>query len=360
MSGDTHFHPLRIVERRPEADDAMVLGFEVPDALRESFGFDAGQHLTLRQVLDGEEQRRTYSICSGTDEPVLRIGVRHVPGGRFSTWLHGALQAGQQIDVMPPQGRFSFRPEPGARRHLLLVAGGSGITPILAIIRSVLANEPLSRCTLLYGNRTPGSTMFKEALEDLKNRYLTRLAIHPVFSREPVDAPLNSGRIDHDKMRLVLNTLVDPADVDAAYVCGPYAMNDEVEAALREAGIEAGRIHVERFGVPTDTIAPPQAQAQPGEAAQAHITVTRDGLTRTVPYVPEDGNLLQAAARAGMDVPYSCKSGVCGTCRARLKSGEVRMARNFALEPADLAAGFVLTCQARPLTPEVSVSFDER
>lgn len=357
MSTDTHFHRLRVATRRAEAEDAVVLGFDVPPELREAFAFDAGQHLTLRHEIGGVEQRRTYSICSALDDPQLQIGVRRVPGGAFSTWLHGVLQPGQSIDVMPPQGRFSLKPDAQARRHLLLIAGGAGITPILGILRAVLATEPHSRCTLLYGNRTAGSTMFKDALLDLKNRHMNRLAIHPVFSREPVEAPLNAGRIDAPKLARVLGTLLDPADIAAAYVCGPHAMNDEVEAALREAGIAPERIHVERFGVPGSVPAPVQ---QPGDAAQAQVTIVRDGLARVVPFNAEDGNLLAAAARAGMDVPYSCKSGVCGTCRAKLKSGEVRMDRNFALEPADLAAGFILTCQSHPMTSEVSVSFDER
>jgi len=357
MSADTHFHRLRIATRRAEAEDAVVLGFDVPPVLRAAFTFDAGQHLTLRHAIGGTEHRRSYSICSAVDDPLLQIGVRRVPGGAFSTWLHATLQPGQAIDVMPPQGRFSVKVDPAARRHLLLIAGGAGITPILGILRTVLAQEPHSRCTLLYGNRSAGSTMFKDALLDLKNRHLSRLAIHPVFSREPVETPLNAGRIDRAKLALVLGTIVDPADVDAAYVCGPHAMNDEAEAALRGAGIAAERIHVERFGVAGSAQA---AMPQAGDAPQALITVVRDGLSRTVPFTAEDGNLLAAAARAGMDVPYSCKSGVCGTCRARLKSGEVRMHRNFALEPADVAAGFILTCQSQPITSEVSVSFDER
>lgn len=359
MSTDTHFHPLRIAECRPEAEDALVLGLEVPPALREAFRFEPGQHLTLRHTLAGEEQRRSYSICSGTEEPLLRVGIRRVPGGAFSNWVHRALHAGDCIEVMPPQGRFVYRPEPGARRHVLAIAGGSGITPILAIVRSLLAKEPGSRCTLIYGNRSGASTMFKDELEDLKNRHLTRLAIHTVFSREPVDAPLNSGRVDRDKLAFFLRTLVDARDVDAAYVCGPHAMNDEAEAALREAGLAADRIHVERFGVPGGPAAV-AVVAQAGDAPQAQVTIVRDGLTRVVPFEARDGHLLQAAARAGVDVPYSCKSGVCGTCRARLHSGEVRMDRNFALEQADLAAGFILTCQAHPLTPAVTVSFDDR
>lgn len=358
-TGDSHFHPLCVAERRPEAEDALVLGFELPAALRAAYAFEPGQHLTLRRVIDGVEQRRSYSICSGPDEALLRVGVRRVPGGRFSNWLHASLQAGDSIEVLPPQGRFVFRPQAGAQRHVLGIAGGSGITPILAIARALLAREPGSRFTLVYGNRSAASTMFKEELEDLKNRHLTRLAIHALFSREPVDAPLNGGRLDDAKLRRLFASVVDLGTVDAAYVCGPYGLNDAAEAALRAGGLAPAAIHIERFGVPGDAAAALPAE-QPGDASQARITVVRDGLTRNVGYQRRDGSILAAAARAGLDVPYSCKSGVCGTCRARLQAGQVRMDRNFALEPADLAAGFVLTCQAHPLTPAVTVSFDDR
>lgn len=358
MSTDTHFHPLRVQERRAEADDALVLGFDLPAELRAAYAFTPGQHLTLRQVIDGQEQRRSYSLC-GTPGS-LQIGIRRVPGGRFSEWLHAGLKAGDHIDVMPPQGRFTFTPQPAARRHLLLIAGGAGITPILAILRALLTHEPGSRATLIYGNRSVASTMFKDALEDLKNQHLARLALHPVFSREPVESPLASGRIDRDKLALFLRTLLDVRDIDAAYVCGPHGLNDAAEAALREAGLAAERIHIERFGVPDAAAEPRSAAPRPGDAAQCQASIVRDGLTRVVPFAESDGNLLQAAQRAGLDLPYSCQSGVCGTCRARLQAGEVRMDRNYALEPADVAAGFVLTCQAHPLTPEVRLSFDDR
>lgn len=352
MSG-LHFHPITVRELRPDTEDAVAVTFDVPPALAERFRFAPGQYLTLRAVVNGEELRRSYSICAAPGE-ALRVGVRHVPGGAFSTWVHRSLAAGQAVDVMEPQGRFGAalakRP-----RHVLAVAGGSGITPILAILKTALADG--ARCTLLYGNRNAASTMFKEELEDLKNRHLTRLAVHPVFSREQVDSPLNMGRLDADKIATFLK-LAGPAD--EVFVCGPHAMNDEVEAALKSAGVPAERIHVERFGVPPSAADAKLHEPKPGDAATARITVVRDGLTREVPFGAGDESLLAAAARAGLDVPYSCKSGVCATCRAKLVEGQVRMDRNFALEPDDLKAGFILTCQAHPLTDRVTVSFDER
>lgn len=356
MSG-LHFHPLRVRELRPDADDALIVGFEVPEALRETFAFQPGQYLTLRHVEAGQDLRRSYSICA-TPAEGLRVGVRHVPGGQFSGWLHRSLKLGDTLEVMEPQGRFgAAAAATGEPRHLLCVAGGSGITPILAIVKTVLEAEPASRVSLLYGNRNAASTMFKEELEDLKNRHLTRLSLHPVFSREQVDSPLNMGRLDRDKVASFLRLL---GPVDEAFVCGPHAFNDEVEAALRGAGLAPGRIHVERFGVPPSAADARVHAAREGDAATARIAIVRDGLTREVGFQAGDESILAAAARAGLDVPYSCKSGVCATCRAKLLEGQVRMDRNFALEPADLQAGFVLTCQAHPLTERVLVSFDHR
>ncbi|MFO1330144.1 MAG: 1,2-phenylacetyl-CoA epoxidase subunit PaaE [Rubrivivax sp.] len=358
MSG-LHFHPLRVRDLRADTDDAVVVSFDVPPELEQAFRFQPGQYLTLRHVEAGEDLRRSYSICAAPGEP-LRVGVRRVAGGAFSGWLHRALKAGDTIEVMEPQGRFGAAlARDTAPRHVLCMAGGSGITPILSIVKALLADARGARVTLLYGNRNAASTMFKEELEDLKNRHLTRLALHPVFSREQVDSPLNSGRLDAAKVGDFLR-LVGATGIDEVFVCGPHAFNDEAEAALRQAGIAPGRIHIERFGVPATaqdaTLHAPQA----GDAATARISVLRDGVTREVPFGSGDESILAAAARAGLDVPYSCKSGVCATCRAKVLEGRVRMDRNFALEKADLEAGFVLTCQAHPLTERVVVSFDER
>jgi ring-1,2-phenylacetyl-CoA epoxidase subunit PaaE len=350
MSG-LHFHRLRVQQVRPDGDDAVLVSFDVPPQLQDSFRFVAGQYLTVRHG----ELRRSYSICAAPGE-ALRVGVRRVPGGAFSSWLHRELKAGDELEVMEPQGRFGAalaqRP-----RHLLAVAGGSGITPVLSIVKAQLEADPQARCTLLYGNRTAASTMFKEELEDLKNRHLTRLVLQPVFSREQVDSPLNSGRLDAEKIATFLRLA---GAVDQAFVCGPHAMNDEVEAALLAMGLPAERIHVERFGIPPSAADARLHAPQAGDAATARIAIVRDGLTREVGFREGDESILAAAAREGLDVPYSCKSGVCATCRAKLLEGQVRMDRNFALEKDDLAAGFVLACQAHPLTERVVLSFDHR
>ena len=366
MAVDTHFHPLKVRSVRPETDEAMVVSFDIPADLSERFRFTQGQYLTLRQRIAGEEVRRSYSICAGIDDGELRVGVRRVRGGRFSNWLAENLRAGDTIDVMPPQGRFFVPIDASLPRNYLCVAGGSGITPMISIMRTVLASEPGSRVTLVYGNRRAASTMFKEELEDLKNRYVTRVSLHHVFSEERVDSPLNQGVLDRAKLGEFLQGLIRADHIDHAFICGPFMMNDEAEAALLAAGVVADRIHVERFGVPipADTgmgvQAAPVPAPVPGDAADCHVVVVRDGVTHQVEYHEADGNLLDACAHAGLDVPYSCKSGVCGTCRAHLDSGEVRMVRNYALEKRDLDAGFILTCQAHPTTAEVKISFDHR
>ena len=284
------------------------------------------------------------------------MGVRKVPGGVFSGWLHASLKPGDVIDAMPPQGRFGAALK-RCPHHVLAVAGGSGITPVLSILKTLLSTDAQARCTLLYGNRRAASTMFKEELEDLKNRYLTRLALHPVFSREAVDTPLNGGHIDALKIAMLLR-LAGP--VDEAFVCGPHAMNDAVEVALLGHGLAPQQVHVERFGVPPSEADATLHAPQAGDASTATITVVRDGLAREVAFQPSDQSILAAAGRAGLDVPYSCRSGVCATCRAKVVQGRVRMDRNFALDQTELDAGFVLTCQAHPLTERVVVSFDER
>jgi ring-1,2-phenylacetyl-CoA epoxidase subunit PaaE len=359
-----HFHPLRVKSVQPESEEGVVLCFEVPEELRDEFRFTQGQHLTFRRELDGLEQRRSYSICAGVHEGELRVGIRKVPGGVFSQWVNERLKPGDIIDVLPPEGRFFVPLDPTASRHYLGIAGGSGITPILSIMKTVLAAEPRSRFTLIYANRRHKSTMFKEEIEDLKNRYLTRFVLHPVFSQEQVDTPLYRGRLTRDKLAEFFGErgrgLVDASRIDHAFVCGPYAMNDEAEAALLAAGVPAERIHVERFGVPLAGGLMTRQQPREGDAEHARVTVIRDGVRTEVEFRRSHESLLEAARDAGLDVPFSCKSGVCSTCRAKLIEGQVRMERNFALEKPEVEAGFVLTCQAHPLTERVVVSYDER
>ncbi len=367
----TLFHPLRVRRVEPDTDEAVIVSFDVPEHLRQTFGFTQGQYLTLRGDIDGHDLRRSYSICAGLDDGELRVGVRKVAGGTFSNWINANLKPGDTIQVMAPQGRFYVPIDANARRHYLGVAGGSGITPILSIMKTVLAREPRARFTLLYGNRSQRSTMFKEEIEDLKNRYLTRLVLHHVFSDEHTDAPLHMGVMDRDKIGAFLSSLVPAASIDHAFVCGPYTMNDEAEAALLAAGVAEERIHIERFGIAPQAQAPGAAaaaggvgavlhEAKPGDAERARVVIVRDGLRREIEFRKDDPSILDAASAAGLEVPFSCTSGVCGTCRAKLLEGEVRMERNFALEKSEVAAGFVLTCQAHPLTERVVLSFDDR
>jgi ring-1,2-phenylacetyl-CoA epoxidase subunit PaaE len=356
-----HVHPLRVSRIAPDADDALIVSFEVPEPLREAFRFTQGQHLGLLGRIVGVEQRRSYSICSGVDDGELRVGVRKVDGGVFSTWLHEQLKVGDTVPVMTPEGRFFVPLEPAGARHYLAIAGGSGITPILSIAKTVLGREPRARFTLIYGNRRQRSAMFREELEDLKNRYLSRLTLHWVFSREQTDLPLYEGRLSRAKLAEFLAAVVDVRRLDHVFVCGPHGINDDAEAALLEAGMPRDRIHVERFGIPAEaepSLVP--AEAAERDAAESMIVIVRDGVRRELAFRRTDGNILDAAAVAGVDVPFSCRSGVCCTCRARLLEGEVRMDRNFALERHEVAAGFVLTCQSHPLSSRVVLSFDER
>ena len=357
------FYPLRVSAIEPDTSEAVVVSFAVPQELRPVFGFIQGQYLTLRTTIAGQAVRRSYSICAGVDDAHLRVGVRRVNGGLFSNWIHQNLKVGDTIQVMAPQGRFYVPLQPDAQRHYLAIAGGSGITPILSIMKTALAREPGSRFTLLYANRTLQSTMFKEELEDLKNRYLTRVALHHVFSGEDTEAPINMGLMNRDKVAAFLRSVVQPAHISEVFVCGPFQMNDEAQAALLAAGVPQERIHIERFGVAlsgNEQVGAAVHQAQAGDAEKAQITVFRDGLKREFSFSKEQPSILDAASAAGLEMPFSCTSGVCGTCRAKCLEGEVRMERNFALEKDEVEAGFVLTCQCRPLTPQVVLSFDER
>lgn len=357
------FHPLRVCAIESDTADSRTISLEVPHDLRPVFGFIQGQYLTLRATIDGNDVRRSYSICAGVDEAHLRVGVRRVEGGLFSNWLHSTVQVGDILQVMAPQGRFYVPLQPDAQRHYLAIAGGSGITPILSIMKTVLAREPHSRVSLLYANRTLQSAMFKEELEDLKNRYLTRLVLHYVFSGEDTEAAINMGLMNRDKVSQFLHSLIAPERISEAFICGPFQMNDEAQAALLAAGVAQERIHIERFGIARSAAGQVEAavhQAQAGDAERAQITMVRDGLKREFSFHKEQPSILDAASAAGLEVPFSCTSGVCGTCRAKCMEGEVRMERNFALDADEVAAGFVLTCQSRPLTPQVVLSFDER
>ena len=352
------FHPLTVADIRPETPDAVSIAFAVPEALQEAFAFSCGQYLTLRAAIEGEEVRRSYSICSGADEGELRIAVKRVDGGLFSAFANETLTIGDAIEVMPPEGRFGIGLDPDAARTFAAFAAGSGITPILSILKTVLAREPRSGFFLFYGNRTTGSILFRETLENLKDRYLDRLSVFHVLSRESQDVAILNGRLDGDKAALLLRTIVPAAAIDHAFVCGPASMIDDVTAALRGSGLPADRIHVERFTPAEDARPRARRPVSPGEAPRALATVTIDGIrTEGIP-VAADETVLEAALRAGLDLPYSCRGGMCCTCRAKVVEGSVAMDVNYSLQHWELDAGFVLTCQSRPTTGRVAVDYD--
>ncbi|HNR23284.1 MAG TPA: 2Fe-2S iron-sulfur cluster-binding protein [Steroidobacteraceae bacterium] len=369
------FHPLTLMERADCAEDAVSLSFAVPPQLRDVYRFEAGQHIAVRM---GDGERRTYSIVSPQGDATLRIGVRLQPDGRVSRFLTHRLAVGESLDVLTPNGSFHTRITPERAGRFIAFAAGSGITSVLSIASTVLAEEPLSRFMLFYGNRTAASTMFLEEVMALKNRWPDRFAAHFLMSREPQDIALLNGRIDGARVREFARVFFDPAAVDEFFICGPGSMNDDVAAALRELGA-TGRIHTEYFrvaAVPAAPAAPAAAPASVSAAAPAptpelaaagvaagvgtRVTVLMDGRRRSFAMAAHDTRtVLDAAAEAGIELPFSCRAGVCSTCRARVLKGEVVMEQNHALEDWELAEGFVLCCQAHPTTTELELTYDE-
>ena len=351
------FEPLRIADVRHETTDTISVALAVPEEQRERFAFQPGQYLTLRTYIDGEELRRSYSICSGLDDGELRVAIKHVADGRFSAWAHSALRVGAMLDVMPPAGRFGAALATGAARLILGVAAGSGITPILSILKSTLTREPGSRFILLYGSRATGQIIFREQLEELKDRFMGRLSVIHVLSREQQDVPVLNGRLDGAKLRALLGGLTAIPAIDHAFLCGPASMIDDAQGALVEAGLPGDRIHSERFTSAAPTGPRPRPPAAAVTAPHAVALIIADGIRTEIP-VESGETLIEAALRAGLDLPYSCRGGMCSTCRARVTEGSVHMDVNYALEPWETAAGYVLTCQARPTAARLTVDYD--
>jgi ring-1,2-phenylacetyl-CoA epoxidase subunit PaaE len=351
------FQPLKIAAIRRETADSVSLAFDVPTALKTQFAFVPGQYLTVRAMLDGQECRRSYSICSGLADSELRIAIKKVPGGKFSTLANTTLRAGTVLDVMPPEGRFTAI-LPFAK-HLAFFAAGSGITPVLSIIRSLLAANADSCATLIYGNRTTSSIMFRTELEELKDHHLGRLSVLHVLSRESQDIDILNGHIDGDKVARLARSVVRPAETDAYYLCGPYGMVEAGRAALVAAGVEPARIKSELFFTDGMQKPAPCAVATKVEATlgTSRVDCVLDGVTYQIA-VRSYEHVVDAASAQGLELPYSCKGGMCCTCRCKVSSGEVVMDINYSLEPWELKAGFVLACQARPLTPIVKLDFD--
>jgi ring-1,2-phenylacetyl-CoA epoxidase subunit PaaE len=358
-----HFQPLPVKRVTADAAGSAAITLQVPSDLRRAFDFQPGQFLTLRATIDGQETRRSYSICSPRQRYAaageIDIGIKPVVGGLFSRWALAHLRPGTTIEVLPPDGRFT--PRVAGARHRVGFAAGSGITPMLSIVASTLATEPDSRFTLVYGNQRLNTIMFNEALQDLKDRYPARLSLIHLLSRQAQEVELLNGRIDEGKVAQLLATLVPADSIDEAFICGPEGMIEATQRALVAGGIPAERIHAERFLSATQSLAAPRhapVRSAAGEA-QHRLEVVLDGKTHQLA-MGDDDKVLDIALEAGLDLPYSCRGGVCCTCRARVLEGRVEMEKNFTLEQWEVDKGFVLTCQARPLTARLVVSYDDR
>jgi ring-1,2-phenylacetyl-CoA epoxidase subunit PaaE len=362
-----NFHPLKVAAVERVAEDAACVTVEIPTALRDAFAHHAGQYVTVRRMIEGREERRTYSIVTAPGGGVLKLGIRVQPGGRMSGELASRLRPGDWLDVGTPMGRF--RTSISAEREYAYVAfaAGSGITPVLSLARDILAREPRSRFTLIYGNRSMSRTMFLEETLALKNRYIERFSVHFVMSREPQQTEWLNGRIDGDKIRELARHMAEVSSADEYLICGPGDMVDEVRAAIKSLNGDAA-IRFERFaaGAPRSAEinkergAAPAASALAAQAVLATISVVMDGRRRSFPMAPSDASVLDAAERAGLELPFSCRSGICATCRARITDGAAVMAHNIALEPWETDAGFVLCCQARPTTASLEISYDHK
>jgi ring-1,2-phenylacetyl-CoA epoxidase subunit PaaE len=351
------FHRLAVKDLRRETRDAVSLTFAIPDELQDDYRFSPGQYLTLRTMMDGEEVRRSYSICSGPDDGELRIAVKKVDGGAFSSWAADELKNGDEIEVMTPTGRFGIAPAPAEVRIHVGFAAGSGITPVLSIVKGVLTREPNSRFFLFYGNRSTESMLFREALEQLKDRFIERLSIFHVISGEEQDIPILHGRLDGEKVRVLLRSLVPAKSIDHVFICGPTGMSEEIEATCRDIGIPADCLHIERFVSGLGGKPRPKAVVPASAPPKALASLIIDGKRREVP-IADGEAVLDAALRAGVDLPFACKGGMCSTCRAKLVEGKAKMDVNYSLEPWELEKGFILTCQAKPVTKRIVVDYD--
>lgn len=360
----SRYHPLQITEVRRETDEAVSIVFDIPEVLRESFRFQAGQFVNVRATIDGEEVRRSYSICTTPHSGILRVAVKRVPDGKFSTHADEVLGAGDTIDVMPPEGKFILKPEDPPDGTYVFFAAGSGITPVISLIATILETMPEARVILFYGNRTSDSIIFREELDALKNHYLNRFEIHHILSREQQSAPLLNGRLDPEKCKTFGRVFFDPTDVQRFFLCGPELMIFSIRDALIETGVSEKQISFELFITPgqKDKSHVPVA---PGRKAidsekQCLVKVRLDGDTTEFPLTYGGQSILDAASEAGVDVPFSCKGGVCCTCKAMLLEGDVEMDVVYGLEPDEVEAGFILTCQSHPRSEEVFVDYDIR
>lgn len=357
------YFPLTVKEIRPETDECVSVAFEIPEALKDEFTFLQGQHISLKKMVNGTELRRSYSICSSPLENELRIAVKAVPYGKFSEFVNQNLKVGDVLEVFPPRGKFHTPADPTAERLYVAFVAGSGITPVISLIKTALLEEPESRFILFYGNRSSESIIFREALEDLKNKFLGRFSIHYLLSKENPGNPLFAGRIGAEKLKAFSSIFFEPEEVFAFFLCGPEQMIFGMQDKLQEMGVPKDRIHFELFTSPdakafTRTTTAKKQDFDPAEKSK--VTVILDGATTkfTMPY--GEGNILDSAIHSGADAPYSCKGGVCCTCKAKLEEGKVDMDRVFGLEQDEIDDGYILTCQSQPRSESITVNFDLR
>jgi len=353
-----HFHALKVAQIVPETAEANSIRFEIPPELRDAFTFKAGQHLTLRAMLNGEEVRRNYSLCTAPADADWMVTVKRIGGGLFSNWVADTLKAGDTVEVMVPHGSFTTDFNSANKRHLVAIAGGSGITPVMSLIKTLLREEPHSRFTLLYGNRDSSSVIFLEALAGLKDKHLGRLEIYHFLDAEDQDIALFNGMLSRERLEEAIPALVpDAAEVDGWFICGPGPMMDAAEGALLDRNVPRERIRIERFTAdrPPEAVAQEIAQLQT-RAEGAMVAVTLDGRTRRVQFI--EGNILESARAAGLPAPFACKAGVCATCRAKVTKGKVEMAVHYGLTDEEVADGYVLTCQSVPVGDGVAVDYD--
>ena len=363
---DTQFYKLSITDVRPETETAVCLTFGIPEELRDTFSFIQGQFLTLRAQIDGQEARRSYSICSGVNDGHLRVGIKRVRNGLFSNYANDSFKIGDEVEVMPPQGSFYTEIDPGNEKRYMCIAAGSGITPIISIIKSVLDGEPKSRVCLIYGNRRTASVMFRDELSFIKNRYMDRFQWINIMDEEDQGADLFNGIIDNQKgAALHASGLIDVLNTDEAFICGPQAMMSEVSRGFRASGLTDEQIHYELFSNSSEDSETMLQKSQQrvdtyGEEKSSKVTVVADGRSISFDLATVGENILDAGLHNGLDLPYACKAGVCSTCKCKLVKGQVDMDISHGLEQHEIDAGYVLSCQAHPISDEVTVDFDQR
>lgn len=354
------FHTLAVAEIRRETEECVSIAFDVPESLASEYEYIQGQYLTLKTDIDGEEVRRSYSICSCPLDNELRVAVKEVPGGKFSTYANQVLQQGDKLEAMTPIGKFYTELDASNKKHYVAFVAGSGITPVMSIMKSVLRTEPNSYFTLFYGNKNFDSIIFRDEIEALKNDYLQRLSVYHLLSREITDAPLFNGRLNGEKANHFLDRLFDWKKVDEFFLCGPGEMIMDIKETLLNRGVDKKKVHFELFTSPGQAKSAPKPVVEKAEEEyDSQVEVTLDGITYSFGLDEDGPNVLDAALHHGADVPFACKGAVCCTCKAKVLDGKVEMEMNYALEEDELEAGYVLTCQAHPRTPKVSISFDE-